>query len=219
MIRFIIILCCFMSFGFAQTKAPKGSAKKASGDELGYPLINPGDTIDGDELLIMEERKFTAYNKRPKTGKDRSLKFCMQLVKDTAVIRKCFNDSLTKNPETFKTIFEKQDGDTNYVLVLVDAFSKPVDKPGCDTGKETKLYFVKWNLKKNRAVWKPKTVGSCMRGVTLMSNVKIADWDQSEPLRLEYHKGSSFYQVMFDPNNYKVGVQAVTDEGTEKNAD
>src|SRR3954463_7631800 len=168
MIRYIIICFCVFNLLNAQTKTPVKGGKKPvkvqKDDGPGYPLINPGDTIDGDELLIIEEHKFAVYNKRPKSGKDHSMKLCINLVHDSLSIRKCFNDSLTRSPEVTKILFEQKSGDTNYVLVFVDAFSKSLDEPGCASGKETKLYFVKWNLKTNRATWKPKTVSSCLRG-------------------------------------------------------
>ncbi len=221
MIRYIIICFCVVNFVCAQTKTPaKGGKKpvnKQQNDGPGYPLINPGDTIDGDELLILEAQKFAVYNKRPKTGADRSMKLCINLVHDTLSINRCFNDSLTRSPEVSKVIFEQVSGDTNYVLVLIDAFSKSQDEPGCASGKETKLFFVKWNLKKNRATWKSKMVSSCLRGVTMMNKVNIKDWDKSEPLRIEYHRGSTFHEVMFDPQNYKAGLQVPKEE--EKSAD
>ena len=210
-----------INFAFAQNKAPvkgaKQPVKKQQQDGPGYPLINPGDTIDGDELLILEEHKFAVYNKRPKTGKDKSMKLCINLVHDSLSIHKCFNDSLTRSPEVKKILFEKVSGDTNYVLVLVDAFSKSEEEPGCASGKETKLFFVKWNLRNNRAVWKSKMIASCLRGVTNMSKTAINDWDKTEPLRIEYHRGSNFSEVMFDPQNYKAGLQVPKDQ--EKTAD
>src|SRR5688572_10425923 len=126
MIRYIIICLCVFNFVCAQTKTPakggKTQVKNQQDGGPGYPLINPGDTIDGDELLILEERRFAVYNKRPKTGKDRSLKLCINLVHDSLSVNKCFNDSLTRAPEVSKVLFEQVSGDTNYVLVLVDAF-------------------------------------------------------------------------------------------------
>jgi hypothetical protein len=198
------------SFASAQTKKPadkpgKNNKATAKKDSV-VPVVEETVTIP---------RNFSVYSRKAKTGKDRSMKLCINLVKDTTVLNYCLADSLCKNPEVSKILFEQQSGDTNYVLVFVDAFSKPDDKPGCDAGKETKLFFARWNLKTNKATWKQKTVSSCMRGIDNMTKEPITDWDKTSVLTINYYRGSSqFLELKFDPANYKLGMQSATQSNT-----
>src|SRR5690606_18363090 len=99
-------------------------------------------------------------------------------------------------------------------LVYIDAFSKPVDKPACDAGHETKFYFVRWNTKTNKAVWKSRLVCSCMRGIENMSKEAVNEWDGTSQLSINYYKGNSkFVTLVFSPENYKLGLQIIGDEG------
>jgi hypothetical protein len=205
MYKIIATLLFLASFANAQTKT---TAKPEPGKKpLAKDTVKPAPVVEVPDVIPNE---FAVYSKKPK-GKDR-MKLCINLVSKGTVLNYCITDSICKNPEVSKILFEKQSGDTNYVLVLVDAFSKPDDKPACDAGKETKLFFARWNTTTNKATWKQKSVGSCMRGITNMTKEKIADWDNTTPLLVNYYRGNSqFVELKFDPDNYKLGFQSASE--------
>lgn len=199
------------AFANAQTKTaakpmPGKNKSLAKTDSVkAAPVKEEPDVIPSD---------FAVYSKKPK-GKDR-MKLCINLVSNGTVLNYCVTDSLCKSPEVSKILFEKQDGDTNYVLVYVDAYSKPADKPNCDAGKETKLFFARWNVKTNKALWKQKSVSSCMRGIDNMSKDAVAEWDKASVLSINYYRGASqFLEFKFDPANYKLGMQSGAQGNTE----
>jgi len=174
------------------------------------------DTIDERDIAIREGGQFAVYSKRVHNKKENRLKLCIQLTSPDSVLNYCMNDSLLHDPEVAKVLFQQMDGDTNYVLVFADAFTKATDKPECDSGKETKLYFVRWHTKTNKAIWKTRTISSCMRAITNMTKTSIADWDGNGPLIVNYHKGqTSFVELRFDPANYKAGFQTADSGGKE----
>jgi hypothetical protein len=197
----------------AQSKpANKGKKKEPPPVAADTVPVVPADTVDKREAEIKEAGTFAVYSKKVPFKNGTRLKLCMQLVSDEAILIYCMNDSLLRDPENYKVLFQQQSGDTNYVLVYADAFSKPKDKPACDAGKETKLFFVRWNTDVNKAIVKQRTVSSCMRGITNMTKSNIAMWDKSAPLLMSYHRGgASFVELKFDPAEYKRGIQTVSD--------
>jgi hypothetical protein len=199
-------------------KVPKKSASESRVDSFPVEdLSNPQgaiaepDTMDR-EYQIRKSKKFAVYSKKAKTKKGNTrLKLCLQLTHKDSILNYCINDSLCKDPEVAKVLFQEDDGDTTYVLVFVDAFSKPADKPSCDAGKETKLFFARWNIKTGKAIWNQRTISSCMRGITNMTKQSISDWDRNFPLIANYHRGgSSFVEITFDPHQYKLGLQTTS---------
>lgn len=209
MYRLLFITLFIASFASAQNKKPltKKSAAVAKTDSLKKDSV-----AEEKEMPIPKE--FAVYTKRTKDKKGRDrLKLCVNLVKGDSILNYCVFDSICKDPEISKIMFEKQVADSNYVLVHVQAFSKPVDKPSCDAGKETKLLFVRWNVKTNQAHIQTKIVESCMRGITRMTNEPIEDWDASGALSVRYHLGgTNFVESTFDPQNFLSGIQTTADK-------
>jgi hypothetical protein len=173
---------------------------------------NPADTIDWNDYDIRFERRFAVYTKR-QGGKDKRLRLCVNLPRDT-MLNFCMVDSLCRDPERYKVLFETKDADTTYILLFVEAFSKPVAKPSCDAGRETKLLFFRWSTSTNKALVRQRNISSCMRGIEPMGKVSAYDWKGDEPLVVEYYKpGSNFVSLKFDPQQYKLGFQSAGDEG------
>ncbi len=209
MYRYIVFIL-FLSLSIkAQTKKPatKTPKQKVVADTL-KPEI---DTTDFKEAELNEKRQFAAYTRLKKRPKDK-VKLCIHLVSEQAMTTICINDSICRNPEVAKILFEQKNGDSTYVLVLVDAFTKVEDKPSCDGGKETKLVFVRWNTNTNKVLWKQKNVSSCIRAITNMTKEPIEKWDKRTPLIISYHKGgTSFSEIKFDPQQYLLGMQSVSE--------
>jgi len=207
--KIILLLFVLASFGItAQTKSPAGKPLPGKNNKAAAKKDSAKVAPVVEEPVVIP-RNFAVYSRKAKTGKDLRMKLCINLVKDTTILNYCLTDSLCKNPEVSKVMFQKMDGDTNYVLVYIDAFSKPIDKPSCDAGHETKLFFARWNVKTNKALWKQKSVASCMRGIDNMTKDPIGDWDGSSTLVVSYYRGNSqFLEVKFDPANYKLGMQS-----------
>ncbi|MBX3163032.1 MAG: hypothetical protein KF900_01010 [Bacteroidetes bacterium] len=206
--RFIIVALFAFSFAQAQTKkpAPKAAAK------TGTAQVKKDSTATAKEEPEIRN-EFAVYSKMPKDKKER-IKLCINLVEGETILNYCVNDSICRSPEVSKILWQKTQGDTTYVLVYIDAFSKPVDKPACDAGHETKLYFARWNTKTNKAVWKSRLVSSCMRGIENMSKEAVNEWDGTSQLGINYYKGNSkFVTLLFSPENYKLGLQIIGDEG------
>jgi hypothetical protein len=206
MYRIIIIALFCSSFAFAQTKKPAQKNK---------PLI-ASDSLRTDSLKkIVDEapvipKEFAVYSKRPKVKTER-MKLCLNLVSEDTILNYCMNDSLCKDPEVSKILFEQKQGDTTYVLVYVQAFSKPLDKVDCDAGKELKLFFVRWNTKTNKAVVKFRNVESCMKGITNMTAEPILNWDRTSVLLVKYYRsGEKFVELTFDPQKYLLGLQSIS---------
>lgn len=202
---------CAVSFLPAQTKNP---AKKA---------IAKNDTSQGkDSAAIAKQepeirKEFAVYSKIPKDKKER-IKLCINLVDGETILNYCVNDSICRNPEVSKILWKQKQGDTTYVLVYVDAFSKPVDKVACEAGHETKFYFARWNTTNNKAIWKSRIVCSCMRGIENMSKEAVNEWDGTSPLAVNYYRGNSeFMTLTFDPQNYQLGLQITGDNDPKKN--
>jgi len=204
----IVFMLCFGA-SFGQVKKAATPAKKGVKKDS---VVYMTDTVDQNELRIRDTKEFAVYSKRGKKA-DKRQKLCFQLVHHDTLFSHCINDSTVRNPETTKILFERRDGDTNYVLVFIDAFTKDPERPTCDAGKETKLFFVRWNIKSNQAIVKPRTINSCIRAITNMSKQPLDKWDGNSVLTVDYHKGgSNFLQFTFDPANYKRGFQGETDK-------
>ncbi|PBQ32258.1 hypothetical protein CNR22_10905 [Sphingobacteriaceae bacterium] len=211
MYRILILTIFFASFANAQTKKPVAKTTKpvATKDTVKPVAIDTAALRLAEAAAIPKE--FAVYTKRSKIKGERN-KLCINLVSNGTVFNHCINDSLTKDPEVSKILFEKKQGDSTYVLVYVRAFSKPFDKPACDAGKEVKLFFVRWNTATNKAVVRIKTVESCMKAITDMSTESVDDWDKSSPIVWKYHKGAqNFVELKFDPQNYLQGFQSTGD--------
>jgi hypothetical protein len=219
MYKAIIFAILFATYANAQTKPVPGG--KTPLPKNGKAIAKK-DSIKPDTLKYVEPpvpREFLVYTKKPRTPKERT-KLCINLVSEPNVINYCMNDSLCKDPEVSKILFEKRDGDTLYVLILIDAFTKidaTNDDGRCNAGKETKLVFARWNTTVNQAKWKQKNVCSCSRGITNMSKELISAWDGASMLTVSCHRALSFYDIKFDPQNYKMGLQSTKEtEGEAK---
>ena len=165
-----------------------------------------------------EVASFWVRTKYPEKGKSGPTRLCMNIVcKDTNLVY-CINDSIVLEPETNKVLFEKRVGDSVYMLVFVEAYSKSKNDNGlCNSGRETKLFFARWNVKTNSAKWKSKNVRSCIKGITLMGpKEQLMEWDKATPLTVKYHRADFFYEIKFDPASPQLGIQSVKDENAEK---
>lgn len=209
-ITLVFILFAF-SVVHAQNKKPAVKVKDPAPADSVAPAVAPADSTDPIEESIKAERRFGVYTRKPRKP-DNRMKLCINLVSPASMLNLCINDSVCKYPEKSKILFEKTDGDSTYVLVFVEAFTKVNDKPSCDAGKETKVFFIRWNTKTNKAVYKVRTVSSCIKVITNMTKEPIMDWDGSSPLLLKYHKGGdNFVEVKFDPQNYLLGFQSASE--------
>lgn len=205
MYKFIIIaLMIFVSFANAQTKKTKTPKVESIENDS---LISDSTIVSVIELKI--PRQFLVYTKKAKNKTER-IKLCFNLITNDTVLNYCMNDSICRDPEVFKQLFQEKKADTVYVLVYVDAFSKPLtNDPKCESGKETKLFFVRWNTKTNKSIWKQRTISSCIKGVTNMTKDPIEDWDKTSPLVLNYYKGGDdFIEITFDPEKPDLGFQS-----------
>ena len=205
MYKFVIIaLMMFVSFANAQTK----KTKKPKVETIEVDSL----ASDSTKLAIKElkiPRQFLVYTKKAKNNTER-IKLCFNLITSDTVLNYCMNDSICRDPEVFKLLFQEKKADTVYVLIYVDAFSKPLtNNPKCESGKETKLFFVRWNTKTNKSIWKQRTISSCMKGITDMTKDPIEDWDKTSPLVLNYYKGGDdFIEITFDPKKVDLGFQS-----------
>jgi hypothetical protein len=158
-------------------------------------------------------RVFMVYTKKPKQKTERT-KLCFNLISADTVLNYCINDSICKDPETSKILFNSKVGDTTFVLVFVDAFTKAGDgNPRCDAGKETKLVFFRWNTKTNKVKFKQKVISSCTRNIVNMTKEPITDWNGTGVLEVNYYKGGSGFPVVkFDPNQVQLGLQDLSED-------
>ena len=175
--------------------------------------------IKNDSLrnaLRLEQRKTkmwfwvkTKYpNPKIKTPQPQPIQLCINIANKDTNLTYCVNDSICKDPEIKKLLYEKAVGDTTYMLIFVQAFTKSKSDDGiCNAGKETKLFFVRWNTKTNIAKWKTKYINSCIKTITNMTKEKITAWDKTTVLTVNYHKGSTFHEIKFDPEQPQLGLQ------------
>ncbi|WP_317899274.1 hypothetical protein [Aurantibacillus circumpalustris] len=212
MYRFIFIALFFASFASAQTKKPvtKSGVTKTNAVAAKDTLA-----VDTAAIRIAEAeaipKEFAVYTKKPKKATDR-MKLCVNLVSPENTFNYCHTDSICRDPEKFKLLFQKKNADTTFALVYVQAFSKPADRPSCDAGKEVKLFFMRWNTTTNKALVKIRTVESCMKNIVNMTKESIDAWDQTSPLVFKYYRGTDkFLELTFDPNNYLLGLQTAND--------
>ena len=212
MYRFIFIALFFATITSAQTKkpAPKPAAKKTN-------TVVVKDTLAADTAAIrLAEaeaipKEFAVYTKRSKIATN-PIKLCINLVSPDTIFNYCHTDSICRDPETFKLLFQKKNADTTFALVYVQAFSKPYDRPSCDAGKEIKLFFFRWNTTTNKALVKIRTIESCMNNTINMTKESIDAWDKTSPLIFKYYRGTDkFLELTFDPNNYPLGLQTAHD--------
>jgi hypothetical protein len=206
---FIVLFLPLVLIGQTRTpakKTTKSGGKAPAKDTLVATQTEPSDTLDPRDTLIRSRKQFAVYSKRGR-GKDKRLKLCMQLTGPN-VLNYCINDSTTRDPEMVKELWRTTEGDSTFVLLYVDAFTKgPIDKL-CDSGHETKIMFFRWNHQTNKAILKQKTIASCIKAITNMTKgFDPKTYDGSSPLVFEYNKGVSFLEVKFEPSNYKAGLQ------------
>jgi hypothetical protein len=203
----IIPLFLLLSF-FAGAQSKKTGQKK--------PNETVQDTVVPDTIAqAIEEdplpNEFKVYTKKPRKKGDR-LKMCLNLVNGDSIFNYCMNDSIMRDPEVSKILFEQKNGDSTYVLVYVEAFSKPKDKVSCDAGRERKLFFVRLNTKTNKAIVKQKYYESCMKNITNMTKDPVANWDGSSVLLVSYYRGGvNFVEFTFDPKQYLLGFQSAAE--------
>ena len=212
--RALAVLLVLASFNVAaqQKKKPAPGPKKtpvaAVRDTTPNPEADASDTLDPRDLDYKAWREFAVYSKRGK-GKDRRLKLCFQIVSDSAVYNHCINDSTLRDPEVVKEVFRRSVGDSTFILLYVDAFTKGVDKL-CDGGHETKVVFFKWNTATNKARMQQRTISSCVKAITSMGQSDVNAWDGQSPLIFSYHRGGvNFLDVMFDPAQFRRGLQSI----------
>lgn len=164
------------------------------------------DSIRKAFRIAYKKRNNTFYvaTKRP-TREGAKMKLCINLTNKDTNLLYCVVDSILKDPEYGKVIFEKQKGDSVYVLLYVYAFSKLGGN--CNGEKEAKLFFARWNVVEGRATWKNKYINSCAKTITNMSKTPIEQWDGKSKLIVEYHRGTNFYEIAFDPEHPELGIQ------------
>lgn len=207
MIRQFIFLMLIATSAFSQTKKANPKSNNVAKDTSALVALK-SDTMSDLEKEIRAERKFGVYTRKAKCT-DNKMRLCVQLTSPKSVFELCVADSACKYPEKYKILFEKQQGDTNYVLVHVEGFSKEVDMPTCNAGKEIKLFYFRWNTSTNKAIWKQRTISSCVKNVTNMTKEPIGNWDGKSVLTLNYYRGgSAFIELKFDPDNYLLGFQS-----------
>ncbi|MCW3075514.1 MAG: hypothetical protein JWO32_123 [Bacteroidetes bacterium] len=213
------------------TTAPDPELSPMEKLELTLPLENEIDPMTGKKVfykdrkriidsfrtaLIIELKKlsmnFYVKTKHARPKSTDKVQLCINIANKDTNLLYCVNDSICKDPEVSKVLFQESKGDTTYVLIYVDAFSKSKSDGGlCNAGKETKLFFARWNTKTNQAKWKQKTIASCIKGVTNMTKEPVADWNKSGILTVSYHRGSNFYDIKFDPQHPELGMQSGKD--------
>jgi len=201
MYKFILVGLFFISTLLqAQTKKPPIKTKTAKADSIALDSI--AHIPDPAEVKPTE---FIVYTKRSKKQKT---KLCINLVSQDSILNYCVSDSVLHDPEFYKILFEAKDQDSTYSLVYVRAFTKDPDRQECYSGKEVKLYFVRWNTTTNKATVRSKYIQSCRKGITTMSKEPIETWTPPEPLVINYNVGQDFIELKFDPKNYRAGLQA-----------
>lgn len=169
------------------------------------------DSLRADLAMKIKREKMTfwARTKYPKPKKPGPIQLCMNVVTKDTNMHYCVNDSVLMDPEVAKVLYQKQVGDTAYVLIFLDAFTKSKSDGGrCNAGHETRIYFVRWNTKTMQAKWKFKNIASCIKGITNMTKEPIANWNGSAPLKVSYHRGTKFYDILFDPEKPQLGIQS-----------
>jgi hypothetical protein len=205
--NYIFIGFLFLCFSIsAQTKKPVPGKKPAK------PEVAVKDSVvEPVEEVEPFPTEFTVYTKRSKTKKQR-MKLCINLVHGDSILNYCMNDSLLRDPEVKKILFQKEVSDTTYVLVYAQTFTKDPELPECSAGREAKLFFIRWNTVQNKAIVKQKYIESCYKTITRMGKEPVIEnWDGQTPLKISYHRGTHFHDITFDPQNYLLGIQSSGD--------
>lgn len=162
------------------------------------------------EKYYKEHAVFGVYTKEASAAYKRTRLF-IQVVEGAQTHLFSIHDSLCINPEKSKVLFQKLEGDSVFCLIGIDAYSKAANNPYCDAGKETKVVYLRWNIKTQKSRFKQRTISSCLRGVTNLSQ-DIFNWQPTANLELTYHKGGDMYiTVLFDPKNWHLGFQSSTE--------
>lgn len=183
-------------------------------------ILRRNDSLRKDlrDRLKKERMTFRVWTQHPNPkAKEKERKMlCINIVhKDTSLIYKT-KDSVCVDPENFKLLHEYTAGDSTYMLIYIDAFTKDGNEL-CGAGHETKLYFVRWNTKTMEAKWKFKNICSCSKAITLMTKRKVInEWDKKSPLQITYNRGMDFMELKYDPANPKLGIQMLKDDSPGK---
>jgi hypothetical protein len=207
----IAFICAFSMLVSAQAKKPVAAKNPKS---VATATTTAHDTLANKEIEPPIPKEFAVYTKRYKTKQPR-LRLCINLVGGDSVLNYCIVDSLLRDPEKYKILFQQKDADSTYALLYVCAFTKDPERPECNPGRETKLFFIRWNPKTNKAIVKQKYIESCYRSITRLTDENLMDYDAQSPLKITYNKGDAFIELTFDPANYKLGIQS-TKEGDSK---
>lgn len=217
----IIVLVCSGLCLSAQNKKPasKEPAKtpEPNSQFVSWESVDQVDTMEQYNKAMEEKRKamepvlprtFMVYTKKAREKGERT-KLCFRLVNKDTLLDHCINDSICREPEVYKQLFEYSQADSTYLLIFVEAFTKAgSDYPQCDAGKESKLVFIRWNTKTNKVKFKQKVISSCLRGIVNMTKEPIVNWDGTSVLEVSYYKGGSdFPMIRFDPNQPLLGMQ------------
>jgi hypothetical protein len=172
------------------------------------------DSLRADLLkkIRNEKRQFWVKTKYPKAKSKERIQLCINIANKDTNLTYCINDSTLRDPEDARLLYQQSKGDTTYMLIYIDAFTKNKNDGGlCNGKKETKIVFARWNHKTNTAKWKQRNIASCSKGITNMSKGVIEEWDKTSLLKLSYHRGSTFYDVSFDPEKPEAGLQSAND--------
>lgn len=162
--------------------------------------------------LKKEKLQFWVRTKYPKAKSKERIQLCINIANKDTNLTYCMKDSTLRDPEDARILFQQTKGDTTYMLIFIDAFTKNKNDGGlCNGKKETKLVFARWHEKSNIAKWKQKNIASCAKGITNMSKGAIDEWDKNSLLKLSYHRGSTFYDITFDPAKPELGLQSLND--------
>lgn len=162
--------------------------------------------------LKKKNNTFYVKTRKPKNATERT-RLCFNIIAKDTNLTHCFNDSIMRDPEIAKVLYEKAVGDTVFMLILVEAFNKTI--PTCGTTRESKLYYARWNYKESKVLWKVKTFSSCAKTITNMTKEPVVDWDKKSPLVISFNKGSDFVDLIFDPDHPEKGIQSSKDGGKE----
>lgn len=200
----VFVFSVFFSFSLllsAQSKKP-APAKAAE-----TTTTAAADTTGPKELEPPIPKEFAVYTKRYRILKP-ALRLCINLPGGDSTLNYCMVDSLVRDPEKFKILFQKKDADSTFALIYVSAFTKDPERPECVAGKESKLYFIRWNTKTNKAIVKQRYIESCYKTITRLSDENLMEYDGNSPLKLTYNRGAAFIDLTFDPANFRAGIQS-----------
>ena len=202
---FAITLCCVLSLAItAQVKKPVPSKTPTA---EGASNASVADTSQPKELEPAIPKEFAVYTKRYKIIKP-ALRLCINMPGGDSTLNYCVVDSLVRDPENYKVLFQHKDADSTFALIYVSAFTKDPERPECVAGRETKLYFIRWNTTTNKAIVKQRYIESCYRTITRLSDENLMEYDGTRPITISYNKGASFIDLTFDPAKYKAGIQS-----------